>query len=77
MLLMEEILHQLLGTVVSPIVYRFMHHKWCRISSTNSSPKRKGPSSQKGPSHKDGIVLQPLIFRGHLLVLGSVTIPDC
>ena len=34
-LLMEEILHQLIGSL-SHYLQGFMHVRWCRISSTNS-----------------------------------------
>ena len=36
LLLMEEILHQLIGSL-SPYLQGFLHLRWCRISAINSS----------------------------------------
>ena len=40
LLLMEEILHQLIGSL-SHYLQGFIHPRWCRISSINSSMTRE------------------------------------
>ena len=57
MVLMEEILHQLIGTL-SVYVQVFIHPRWCRISSINSSVREwwKGESEESPPKRLGGIL---------------------
>ena len=54
---MEEILHQLIGSL-SVYVQFFIHPRWCRMSSINSSVREwwKGESEESPPKRLGGIL---------------------
>ena len=64
-LLMEEILHQLIGS--SHYLHGFVHHWWCRISSIHSSTWKSMVNGWK----MIHFLSKWSLFRGHVYLLGG------